>query len=211
MSIYSDLSAALQKGRVKSVSELVRSALDAGMPAQEILAQGLIAGMDVIGVKFKNDEIYLPEVMIAARAMAAGTELLRPYLAGDGSRSAGRVLIGTVKGDMHDIGKNLVKIMMEGKGLEVIDLGVDVSPERFIETAISRECQVVACSALLTTSMEQMRAVVQAAERAGIRAKVKLMVGGAPVTQAFCDDIGADCYTPDAARAAEAALAFCEG
>jgi len=209
MSIFTDISNNLQTGRVKLVGELVKQALNENISAKEILEQGLLAGMDIIGVKFKNDEIYLPEVIIAARAMAAGTELLRPLLVGEGVKSAGRVCIGTVKGDMHDIGKNLVKMMMEGKGLDVIDLGTDVTPERFIQAAVDHNCRVIAASALLTTTMGAMREVVNAASSAGIRGSVRIMVGGAPVTQSFCTSIGADSYTPDAASAAEVALAFC--
>ena len=165
--------------------------------------------MNVVGVRFKNDEIYLPEVMLAARAMNAGTALLKPLLAQAGVKAAGRVCIGTVQGDKHDIGKNLVKMMMEGKGLEVIDLGVDVPPERFLATAREKDCRIVACSALLTTTMTVMKDVVEAFKEAGLRDKVKIMVGGAPVTQEFADGIGADSYTPDAARAAEVAVALC--
>jgi len=172
------------------------------------LDNGLLAGMNIIGDKFKINEVYVPEVMIAARAMKAGTELLKPLLVSGGAKAAGRVCIGTVKGDMHDIGKNLVKMMMEGKGLEVIDLGTDVPPEKFLETAVSEHCRIVACSALLTTTMPVMGDVVKTFENAGLRGKVKIMIGGAPVTQSFCDEIGADSYTPDAASAAEAALNF---
>lgn len=199
----------LQKGRVGPVRELVTEAISSGRSARDILEHGLLDGMDVIGAKFKNGDIYLPEVMIAARAMAAGTELLRPLLTGEHVRAAGRVCIGTVQGDKHDIGKNLVRMMMEGKGLEVIDLGVNVAPETFIRTAIDRKCQIIACSALLTTTMPVMRRVVEACRQAGIRDKVRIMVGGAPLTQAYCDEIGADAYTPDAARAAERALELC--
>lgn len=211
MSIFNEISENLQRGRVKAVAALVRQAIDEGHSAKEILEQGLLAGMDIVGVKFKNDEIYLPEVIIAARAMTAGTEPLRPMLVGEGVKSSGRVCIGTVKGDMHDIGKNLVKMMMEGKGLEVIDLGTNVPPERFIETAMQHNCKVIACSALLTTTLSEMGEVVRAADAANIRGRVRIMVGGAPVTQSFCDSIGADCYTADAASAAEAALRFCTG
>ena len=209
MDVLSEISANLQRGRVREVKELVSAAIRQGISAKDILDRGLLDGMNVIGVKFKNDEIYLPEVMIAARAMAAGTELLRPLLAGEGVKAAGRVCIGTVRGDKHDIGKNLVRMMMEGKGLEVIDLGTNVSPETFVQTAIERNCRIIACSALLTTTMGVMRDVVTACETAGIRGRVKIMVGGAPLSQSFCDDIGADCYTPDAASAAEQALLFC--
>ena len=143
--------------------------------------------------------------------MNMGAQVLKPYLTGDSFTAAGRVCIGTVQGDLHDIGKNLVKMMMEGKGLEVIDLGTDVAPETFVQTAIEQNCQIICCSALLTTTMGVMAEVVKAAKEAGIRDKVKIMVGGAPVTQEFCDEIGADCYTADAASAADAAVAFCKG
>lgn len=210
MSLFSDISEALQKGRVKTIEDLVRKALESGITATEILEQGLLEGMNIIGVKFKNDEIYLPEVVIAARAMAAGAEILRPKLVGEGAKAKGRACIGTVKGDKHDIGKNLVKMMMEGKGLEVIDLGTGVTAEQFVNTAEDRGCQVIACSALLTTTVGEMRRVVEVAREAGIRDRVMIMVGGAPVTQGFCDSIGADCYRPDAASAAEAAFEYCE-
>jgi methylmalonyl-CoA mutase cobalamin-binding domain/chain len=211
MSIYSDISQNLQRGRAKLVAQYVQQAIDEGLPAQEILDQGLLDGMNIIGVKFKNNEIYVPEVMIAARAMSAGTALLKPLLVAGGQKAVGRVCIGTVKGDMHDIGKNLVKMMMEGKGLEVIDLGTDVSPQKFLDTAINEHCDVAACSALLTTTMGVMREVVKIFEDNGKRSNVKIMIGGAPVTQEFCDEIGADSYTPDAASAAEVAAAFCKG
>lgn len=210
MNILDDVSANLQKGRMKAVAQLVQQAIDEKIPAQEILDKGLLPGMDIIGEKFKNNQIFLPEVVIAARAMSAGTALLRPLLVGDGRKPKGRVVIGTVKGDMHDIGKNLVKMMMEGRGLEVIDLGTDVSPARFVETAQKESCRVVACSALLTTTMTAMKDVVEAFQAAGLRDSVKIMVGGAPVTDAFCKQIGADAYTPDAASAAEVAESFFE-
>ena len=142
--------------------------------------------------------------------MNAGVELIKPLLAAAGVKATGRVCIGTVRGDLHDIGKNLVKMMLEGKGLEVIDLGTDVSPDTFVQTAIDQNCQIICCSALLTTTMSEMENVVKKAKEAGIRDKVKIMIGGAPVTQAFCDQIGADCYTPDAASAADAAVEFCK-
>lgn len=211
MDIFSDISQSLQRGRVKLVRELVQKAIDEGASAADVLNRGLLPGMDVIGVKFKNNEIYLPEVIIAARAMSAGSELLRPLLAGEGVKAAGSVCIGTVKGDMHDIGKNLVKMMMEGKGLSVIDLGSDVAPERFISEALEHNCDVIACSALLTTTMPVMAKVVDLADKEGIRGKIRIMVGGAPVTDEFRSSIGADCYRPDAASAAEAALRLCSG
>lgn len=209
MSIYLEISENLQKGKGKVVKELVQSALDQGMPAADILNEGLLAGMNVIGEKFKNDEVYVPEVLVAARAMNMGVQLLKPRLTADGVQATGKVCIGTVQGDLHDIGKNLVKMMMEGKGLEVLDLGTDVPPEAFIKAAVEENCQVICCSALLTTTMEVMADVVKAAEAAGIRDKVKIMVGGAPVTEAFCQQIGADCYTADAASAADAAVKLC--
>jgi methylmalonyl-CoA mutase cobalamin-binding domain/chain len=166
--------------------------------------------MGIIGEKFKNNEVYVPEVLIAARAMYAGMEIIRPILTETGVESIGKVVIGTVKGDLHDIGKNLVKMMMEGRGLEVIDLGIDVSPERFIEAAKEHDAQIIACSALLTTTMTEMKNVVEAAKEAGIRDQVTIMVGGAPVTDSFCKSIGADIYTADAASAAEEAARVCK-
>lgn len=204
-----EISVQLQAGKAKMVKALVQQAIDEGIPAQEILEQGLMAGMSVVGEKFKNNEVFVPEVLIAARAMNQGVELLKPLLVSEGVKATGRVCIGTVQGDLHDIGKNLVKLMMEGKGLEVIDLGTDVPPETFVKTAVEKDCQVVCCSALLTTTMGVMGQVVKAAEEAGIRDKVKIMIGGAPVTQAFCDEIHADAYTADAASAAEVAVSFC--
>ena len=209
MSIYLEISENLQSGKAKMVKELVQKAIDDGLPAAQILNEGLISGMTVIGEKFKNNEVYVPEVLIAARAMNMGVQILKPLLIEDGVQSTGKVCIGTVQGDMHDIGKNLVKMMMEGKGLEVVDLGTDVSPETFVNTAIEQNCQIICCSALLTTTMEVMADVVKCAENAGIRDKVKIMVGGAPVTEEFCNQIGADKYTSDAASAADAAAQLC--
>lgn len=206
MEIFDQISQNLQAGKAKIVKELVQQAIDEGLPAQQILEEGLLSGMNVIGEKFKNNEIFVPEVLVAARAMNMGAGLLKPLLAQGEVQSSGRVCIGTVKGDLHDIGKNLVKMMMEGKGLEVVDLGTDVAPETFVKTAQEQDCQIICCSALLTTTMSVMEDVVKAAQEAGIRGKVKIMVGGAPVTQAFCDQIGADIYTSDAASAADAAI-----
>ena len=211
MSILNDICENLQKGKSKIVKELVQQALDEGVEVEKILNEGLLSGMSIVGEKFKNNEVYVPEVLVAARAMNAGTQLLKPYLAQNGIAAAGRVCIGTVQGDLHDIGKNLVKMMMEGKGLEVIDLGTDVSPETFVKTAIEQNCQIICCSALLTTTIGVMEEVVRAAEAAGIRDKVKIMVGGAPVNEEYCKKIGADCYTVDAASAADAAVALCRG
>ena len=210
MSILNDISENLQRGKAKVVKELVQQAIDQGIPAQQILDEGLLSGMNVVGEKFKNNEVFVPEVLVAARAMNMGASLLKPLLAESGLKASDRVCIGTVKGDLHDIGKNLVKMMMEGKGLEVIDLGTDVAPETFVETAQKENCSVICCSALLTTTMGVMGDVVKAAEAAGIRDHVKIMVGGAPVTEAFCQQINADKYTPDAATAADVAVELCK-
>jgi len=208
MSILTEISEALQKGRSKQIKTLVPQALEEGIAAKQILEEGLMAGMSVVGEKFKNNEVYVPEVLVAARAMNTGAELLKPYLTEAGVESKGKVCLGTVKGDLHDIGKNLVRMMFEGKGLEVIDLGVDVDPDVFVQTAIEQGCQIIACSALLTTTMPAMAAVVSKAKEAGLEGKVKVMVGGAPVTEEFAQSIGADAYTPDAASAAEKAVAL---
>ena len=210
MSILTDISENLQRGKAKIVKELVQQAIDEGIPVQQILDEGLLSGMGVIGEKFKNNEVFVPEVLVAARAMNMGAALLKPLLASDGVESQGKVVLGTIKGDLHDIGKNLVKMMMEGKGLEVIDLGTDVDPAKYVEVAKNEGCQIIACSSLLTTTMGMMEDVVKAAEAAGIRDQVKIMVGGAPVTEDFCQKIGADKYTADAASAADAALELCQ-
>ena len=209
MAILNDIAKSVEDGRAKVTEALVQQALDEGVSSKDILEKGLMEGMNVIGVLFRENEVYVPEVMVAARAMNKGAALLKPYLASEGVQASGKVCLGTVKGDLHDIGKNLVKMMMEGKGLEVIDLGTDVDPETFVRTAIEEHCQIIACSALLTTTMGVMKEVVEAAEAAGIRDQVKIMIGGAPVTQVFCDQIGADAYTPDAASAADKAAEFC--
>lgn len=204
-----DISLKLQAGKAKDVKLLVQQAIDEGIPAQTILEEGLLSGMNVIGEKFKNNEVFVPEVLVAARAMNMGASLLKPLLAQEGVKASGKACIGTVKGDLHDIGKNLVKMMLEGKGLEVIDLGTDVAPEAFVRAAQDEKCNIICCSALLTTTMGVMGDVVKAAEAAGIRDQVKIMVGGAPVTEAFCRQIGADAYTPDAASAADMAAGYC--
>ena len=210
MSIMKEISENVQKGKAKIVKALVEEAIASGASSSEILG-ALIEGMDVIGERFKNNEVYVPEVLIAARAMNMGMQVVKPLLASDGVQSKGRVCIGTVQGDLHDIGKNLVKMMLEGKGFEVIDLGTDVPAEAFINAAIEQSCSIICCSALLTTTMGAMEEVVKAAEAAGIRDKVKIMIGGAPVSEEYREKIGADCYTPDAASAAEAALKLCNG
>ena len=209
MSILNEISEFLQRGRSPKVKELVNQALSEGIGAEQILSEGLLSGMDVIGDKFKKNEVFVPEVLIAARAMNAGMEILRPYLNEAGVKSEGVAVIGTVKGDLHDIGKNIVKMMLEGKGLEVYDLGVDVSAERFVEEAIAHKADIICCSALLTTTMNEMQRVVEQAKVAGIREQVKILVGGAPVTKQFCESIGADCYTTDASSCADAAAELC--
>lgn len=208
MSILLEISENLQKGKAKIVTELVQKAVEEGFSAKTILDEGLLTGMGIIGGKFKNNEVYVPEVLIAARAMNAGAAVLKPLLAADGVKSAGKVCIGTVKGDLHDIGKNLVKMMLEGKGLEVVDLGTDVPAEKFVECAVNEGCKVICCSALLTTTMGAMKDVVDECVKTGIRDKVKIMIGGAPVTDAYCAQIGADAYTADAASAADKAITY---
>lgn len=209
MSLLMEISENLQKGRAKNVKELVQKAIDEGMAANTILEEGLLHGMSIIGEKFKNNEVYVPDVLIAARAMNTGTALLKPLLVSSGVTAKGKVVLGTVKGDLHDIGKNLVRMMMEGKGLEVIDLGVDVSAEKFVEAAISNNANIIACSALLTTTMTEMKTVVENVNASALAGKVKVMIGGAPITDNFRASIGADVYTADAASAADTALALC--
>ena len=199
---------ALCRGQKKRVVKLTQECLDQGITPQEILDGGLVVGMTRLGEDFSAGRAFVPEMLMAARCMNAATELLKPLLAGEGAASAGKACIGTVRGDLHDIGKNLVRIMMEGAGLEVIDLGVDVAPEKFVRTAAEQNCDIIACSSLLTTTMNEMRSVVQLAKEAGIRDRVKIMVGGAPITQEFCDEIGADAYTDDAGAAARLAVSM---
>lgn len=209
MSNLKEISELLQKGKAKEVAALVQQAIDEGLSAEKILNEGLLDGMGIIGEKFKNNEVYVPDVLIAARAMNAGSALLKPLLIQDGVKSKGKVVLGTVKGDLHDIGKNLVRMMMEGKGLEVIDAGIDVSKERFLQIAQDENVQIIVMSALLTTTMGEMQRVIDYAKELGIRDKLKFMIGGAPVTQNFCDSIGADVYTADAASASDAAVELC--
>lgn len=201
MADYEQISQMLQKGKSKDVVRLVQEALDGGAPVAEILDRGLIAGMNVIGEKFKRNEVYVPEVLIAARAMNKAMELVAPRLVAAGIEPKGRIVIGTVKGDLHDIGKNLVAMMFKGAGFEVIDLGVDVSPEKFVAAAKERSAQLIALSALLTTTMPAMKDVVAKAKSEGVTAKI--IIGGAPVTQAYADEIGADGYSADAASAVD--------
>ena len=195
----------LYNGEDQEVSSLVQQALDQGMAPGEILSGGLIAGMDQVGKDFKAGELFVPEVLIAARAMHAGMAVLRPLLAESDTPSAGKYVIGTVKGDLHDIGKNLVRMMVEGAGFETIDLGTDVSAEGFVAAVREHQPELLGMSALLTTTMVHMKTTIEALEEAGLRDSVKIMVGGAPVTAAFAEEVGADAYAPDAATAVDVA------
>jgi len=198
------IATAVESGRKKIVDQLVKEALAEGVKAEAILNEGLVVGMTNLGEKFKNGEVYVPEVLVAARAMRAGTEILKPLLAKENVQSLGKVAIGTVQGDLHDIGKNLVGMMLEGVGFEVVDLGVDVSPEKFVE-AVKDGAKVIGMSALLTTTMPMMKAVIEMLVSEGVRDQVKVMIGGAPITQEYADQIGADGYSTDAASAADLA------
>jgi 5-methyltetrahydrofolate--homocysteine methyltransferase len=203
MSIFDDISASLQKGQAAKVGELTKQALAEGKNPKDILEQGLIAAMAIVGAKFKNNEVYVPEVLIAARAMHAGMNIVKPLLSKAGVQPVAKIVLGTVKGDLHDIGKNLVGMMLEGGGFEVVDVGIDVSPEKFVEAVKTSGAKIVAMSALLTTTMPSMKTSVDALKASNI--KVKTMIGGAPVTQRYAEEIGADGYAPDAASAVDKA------
>jgi len=204
------ISVALQAGKRDDVKEMVAAALAEGVPPGDLLADGLIAGMAVIGEKFKRNEVYVPEVLIAARAMKGAMEVLKPKLVEAGVEPIGKVVIGTVKGDLHDIGKNLVMMMLQGGGFEVIDAGIDVEPAQFIEHIKESGAKLVGLSALLTTTMPQMKNVIDGLKEAGLEG-VKVMVGGAPVTQSYADEIGADGYAPDAASGVDLAKGLLGG
>ena len=204
MADFQAIADALIKGQAPMVKELVTKAIDEGVNPGELLEKGLIAGMSVIGERFKKNEVYVPEVLIAARAMHAGMDILKPLLSKSGFKSKGIFAIGTVKGDLHDIGKNLVMMMMEGAGYQVMDLGVDVTPEKFVK-AVKDGAQIIGMSALLTTTMPSMKTSIDALKAAGVRDKIKVMVGGAPLTQEYADKIGADGYAQDAATAVDVA------
>lgn len=206
MDKLSEIKELMQQGRAKNVVTLVQEALDEGIEANVILNDALLAGMAIIGDKFKQEEIFVPEVLVAARAMNKGVEVLKPYLQDSSNISKGTAVLGTVKGDLHDIGKNLVRIMMEGKGIDVIDLGTDISAETFIDEAEKNHADIICCSALLTTTMPEMKRVVDLVKAENL--DVKVMIGGAPVNQEFCDEIGADYYTDDAASAADVAASI---
>ena len=208
MSTLEQIAENLIKGKANEVKTLVQKALDEGVGAEEVLNKGLLAGMGVVGERFKKNEVYVPEVLIAARAMKMGSEVLKPLLAESGVQSAGKVVLGTVKGDLHDIGKNLVGMMLEGSGFEVVDLGTDVPSQKFVDAVRENKANIVGASALLTTTMTAMKEVVEAFQASDLNGKVKIMIGGAPVTQSFCDEIGADGYAPDAASAADLAKTF---
>lgn len=208
MARFEEMSTLLQRGKAKDLAALVTEELANGVAPKDILTQGLIVGMGIIGEKFKNNEVFVPEVLIAARAMNAALAVLKPALAETGVEPVGTAVICTVKGDLHDIGKNLVKMMIEGTGLRVIDLGVDCDAEKVVQAVKDNNADLVCLSSLLTTTMMYQKDVIEALKAAGIRDKVKVMVGGAPVTQAFADEIGADAYTPDAASAAEKARSY---
>jgi len=200
-----ELQEALFRGDILKVREITQRALLEKIEPKEILEQGLIKGMKVIGIKFKNNEIFLPEVLLASQAMYGGLELLQPELIKSGVKAVGKVIIGTAKGDLHDIGKNLVAMMLRGGGFEVIDLGIDVPPEKFLKASQEHQPDIVGISALLTTTMIGMRDVITILKKASLRSKIKVMVGGAPVTQEFADEIGADVYAPNAASAVDKA------
>lgn len=208
--IVEEISEFLQKGRAKNVKKLVEEALNQGIAPQEILNDGLLAGMMVVGGKFKRNEVFVPEVLVAARAMNAGVAVLEPRLVEAGNEPFGKAVIGTVKGDLHDIGKNLVAMMMKAAGFEVYDLGTDVDADTFIDKAEEVGADVIGMSALLTTTMPGMKTVVERLEEKGLRDKYVVMIGGAPVTQSFAEQIGADYYTEDATSAAETAKAAVE-
>jgi 5-methyltetrahydrofolate--homocysteine methyltransferase len=205
MEILQKISEELQAGNYQEVPKLIQEALNAKIPPARILSDGLVAGMDIVGDKFRRDELFMPEVLISAKAMQAGMDVLRPKLIEAGVKLAGSIVLGTVKGDLHDIGKNLVGMLMEGSGFQVIDLGIDVATEKFIEAVKSQKPNLLGLSALLTTTMPKMKEVMESLVEAGIRKSVKVMVGGAPVTEKFAKDIGADAYAPDAASAVEKA------
>lgn len=206
MSKINEIFAAVEAGKAKVIAGLVEEAITEGCDPTAILNEGMIGAMGVVGEKFKNNEIFVPEMLVAARAMKKGVEALKPHLGGGAIGIAGKVIIGTVAGDLHDIGKNLVAMMIESAGFEVIDLGVDVPAEKFVEAVKANpDCKIVGISALLTTTMPAMKSTVKALTDAGVREGIKVMVGGAPITPEFAAEIGADAYTPDAATAAQKA------
>ncbi|HUT66636.1 MAG TPA: corrinoid protein [Spirochaetota bacterium] len=201
MADFKGIAEALIEGNADKVKELVQAAVDENVGIKKVLDQGLIAGMEVVGVRFKNCEIYVPEVLVSARAMSAGMKILEPLLAKQGIKAKGTFVLGTVKGDLHDIGKNLVGMMLKGQGWKVVDLGVDIDADKFIESAIKEDADVIGLSALLTTTMVNMKGVIELAKTKDCKSKI--VVGGAPLTKSYADEIGADGYAPDAATAVE--------
>ncbi|MGD9100711.1 MAG: corrinoid protein [Anaerolineae bacterium] len=203
--LFQKIASNLYEGEDQEVARLVQQALDQDIAPSDILQGGLVAGMDEVGKDFKAGDLYVPEVLVAARAMHAGMDVLRPLLAESDASSAGKFLIGTVKGDLHDIGKNLVKMMIEGAGFETVDLGTDVEPKDFVVAVREHQPDLLGMSALLTTTMVSMKSTIEALEEAGLRDSVKIMIGGAPVTKKFAKEISADAYAPDAASAVDVA------
>ena len=202
-----EIASTVEKGKIKLIEGIVQEALDAGENANAILEEGMIAAMGVIGMKFQKNEVFVPELLIAAKTMKKGLEVLRPHLVSGSVGKKGKFIIGTVAGDKHDIGKNLVALMIESAGFEVIDLGVDVPAGRFVDALRENpDCRLIGASALLTTTMGALKSIVEAIHDAGYKGRVKVMVGGAPVTQDFADLVGADGYSPDAGSAADKAL-----
>lgn len=209
MEILKKISETLYDGDERAMPGLVQEAIDAGCGAQEVL-DAMMAGMAIVGEEFSRDELYIPEVLCSCHAMMEGSRILKPLLTDQDSKSLGTVVLGSVQGDMHDIGKNLVGMMLEGRGLKVIDIGIDVPAEKFVEAAIEHNADIVACSILLTTTMPETPKVVKAFVDAGIRDKVKIMIGGAPITQDFCDRMGCDAFAKDAGGAAALAVKLCQ-
>ena len=208
MADLKEIASALERGDAPAVGKMTQDALDEGVSPEQILDGALIAGMQVVGERFKNNDIYLPEVLIAARAMESGMRVLEPHLVKAGVKPTGTIAMGTIRGDLHDIGKNLVGMMLEGAGFEVLDEGVDLTVDKFITAAKDNSAEIIAASALLTTTMTGMKDLVEAVKASDIGDKVKVIIGGAPVTQAYCDEIGADGYAADAASAADLAKTF---
>ena len=211
MSLLEDLRKSVIDGDQNAAQDQVHAALAENIPPEKILTDGLISAMSEVGRMFEAGEFYVPEMLISARAMKSGLAILRPLLAAENIKPIGRVIIGTVQGDLHDIGKNLVGMMLEGAGFEIIDLGVDVSPEKYVQAVREQAPDLLGCSALLTTTMPRMQDIVLALQAAGLRDKVKVMIGGAPVTEKYAADIGADFYAPDAASAAQRARQLMQG
>jgi corrinoid protein of di/trimethylamine methyltransferase len=208
MSRFEKITKEVIGGNIEEVAKLAQELIDEGVTADKIIKKGLVAGMDVVGARFKKNEMFVPEVLIAAKAMHAGMDVVKPLLAEGESSSAGTVLIGTVEGDLHDIGKNLVAMMLKGAGFDVVDLGIDLPAEDFVEAIKEHEPDVLGMSALLTTTMPAMQEIIEALEEAGIRDQLKIMIGGAPVTEDFADEIGADAYAPDGSSATDLAREF---